>query len=149
MPKLRIDGQDVQVPEGATVLQAARALGLGVPTLCHLEGFDAATSCMICVVKINGRAGLVPSCATPAVDGMEVESESEEVRSARRTALELILSDHAGDCVAPCQRADAGHADIPRFIRQVGEGDLAGAAATLEAGGVLPLEDANTNSWPR
>jgi ferredoxin len=71
---------------------------------------------------------------------MVVESETEAIRAARRTALELIVSDHAGDCVAPCQRADPQHADIPRFLAQVAGGDVEGAAETLAAAG-LRLDD--------
>ncbi len=136
MPKLSIDGREVEVREGATVLHAARALGIDIPSLCHLDGFEPSTSCMACVVRIDGDSHLVPSCATPARDGMVVESESEEVRAARRTALELLVSDHTGDCVAPCQTADAKGADVPRFLRSVASGDLEGAAAILEAAGL-------------
>ena len=140
MPKLTIDGREVQVAEGATVLDAARALGIAIPTLCHHPDFDASTSCMVCLVKVEGARSLLPSCATPAVEGMVVASESDEVRAARRTALELLASDHTGDCVAPCQRADAHHLDVPRFLRQVQDGDLAGAAVTIGAAG-LSLDD--------
>ena len=136
MPKLSIDGREVEVREGATVLHAARALGIDIPSLCHLDGFEPSTSCMACVVRIDGARSLVPSCATPARDGMEVESETADVRAARRTALELLVSDHTGDCVAPCQTADAAHADIPAFLRRVASGDVEGAAAILEAAGI-------------
>ena len=141
MPKLTIDGRSVEVAEGATVLEAARALGIDIPSLCHHPDYEPNTSCMACVVRVEGVPRLVPSCATPAAEGMRVESETEEVRAARRTSIELLLSDHAGDCVAPCQRADEHHLDVPRFLRRVGEGDVEGAAAILEAAG-LRLDDA-------
>ena len=136
MPKLTIDGRRVEVPGGQSVLEAARSLGIYIPSLCYLQGFECSTSCMACVVRIDGRSALVPSCATPATEGMQVESETEEVRAARRTALDLLVSDHAGDCVAPCQRADSLHIDVPRFLRQVQAGDLNSAAATLALAGV-------------
>ena len=136
MPKLSIDGRKVEVREGATVLHAARALGIDIPSLCHLDGFEPSTSCMACVVRIDGADALVPSCATAVREGMEVESESAEVRAARRMALELLVSDHTGDCVAPCQTADAARADIPAFLRRVASGDVEGAAAILEAAGI-------------
>ncbi|MHC4078672.1 MAG: 2Fe-2S iron-sulfur cluster-binding protein [Planctomycetota bacterium] len=140
MPKLKIDGREVTVPEGATVLDAARELGIYVPSLCHYEGLEPSTSCMTCLVRVGDSLSLQPSCATVAVDGMEIESESDAVHAARRSSLELLLSDHAGDCVAPCQVADNRHADFPQFVRQVAAGDLDGAAKTLAVGG-LDLDD--------
>jgi ferredoxin len=136
MPKLKIDGREVEVADGATVLDAARTLGIEIHSLCHRKGFDASTSCMVCVVRIDGAKNFVPSCATRAAEGMEVESETDEVHAARRNSLELLLSDHAGDCVAPCQLAAPSHAHIPRFLRRVGEGDLDGAAAVLTSAGL-------------
>jgi len=130
MPKLTIDDRPVEVREGATILDAARKLGIDVPTLCFLEGRPAQTSCMVCLVKVDGRDRLLPACATRARDGMRVESECEEVRAARRTALELLLSDHLGDCVAPCQAACPVHIDIPRLVRQIAAGRRVTADAT-------------------
>jgi len=138
MPKLTIDNREIEVAPGTTVLEAARALGLEIPTLCHREGFEPSTSCFVCVVKVKGKPGLVPSCATVATDGMEVESETDEVRDARRTALELLLSDHLGDCVGPCQAACPAHMNIPLMIRQIAAGRLRDAAATVKQRIPLP-----------
>ena len=120
--ELKIDGQRVEVPEGSTVLDAARKLGVRIPTLCHLEGVEPAGSCFMCVVQVDGQANLVPSCVCPAEDGMEVTTDSEEVRDARRTALELLLSDHRGDCEGPCTLACPAGLDIPEFLRHVRDG---------------------------
>lgn len=132
MPKLKIDNQDVEVAAGATILDAARSLGLAIPTLCHREGRRPNTSCFVCVVKLRGRDRLVPSCATVAEEGMEVESETPEVIEARRSALELLLSDHLGDCLAPCQCACPAQMDIPRMIREIHEGRDADAIRTVK-----------------
>ncbi|MBM4032707.1 MAG: FAD-dependent oxidoreductase [Planctomycetes bacterium] len=132
MPKLLIDNRPVEVPPGATVLEAARALGLEIPTLCHLDGLEHSTSCFVCVVKLKGKQGLVPSCATIATEGMEVESETEEVRDARKMALELLLSDHLGDCIGPCQAVCPAHMNIPLMIRQIAAGRLREAVATVK-----------------
>ena len=128
--RLTIDGQAVAVDTGSTLLDAARALGLDIPALCHHEGYQPNTSCMACVVKVDGR--LVPSCATGAEAGMVIESETEEVRDARRMALELLLSDHLGDCVAPCHSACPAGMDIPLMIRQIDEGRLQEAIVTIK-----------------
>ncbi len=120
---LIIDGRPVSVPAGQTILQAARTLGLSVPTLCHVEGFEPSASCFLCAVRIEGRPNLWPSCATPAAEGMVVINDSDEVRAARKTSLELLLSDHAGDCVGPCKTGCPAHLDIPNFIERISAGD--------------------------
>ena len=135
---LTIDGREVQVEAGQTVLDAARKLGLDIPTLCYLEKCGPLTSCLACVVKINGK--VVPSCATVATQGMVVESETDEVREARRTAMELLLSDHVGDCLSPCQRLCPLGLDIPKLIRAVQAGDMAAASKYVDA--ALPLPGA-------
>jgi len=138
MPKLFIDNRQVEVPEGGTILDAARKLGIDIPTLCFRRGRRPSTSCMVCVVKVAGRDRLVPSCTAPAVEGMRVESETPEVREARRTALELLLGDHLGDCDAPCQVACPAHMNIPRMIRQIRAGELREAVATVKEHIALP-----------
>jgi NADPH-dependent glutamate synthase beta subunit-like oxidoreductase/ferredoxin len=138
MSKLTIDKREIEVPSGTTVLEAARRLGVEIPTLCHLEGCEASTSCLVCVVKIDGNPRLAPACATAVTDGMKVESETEEVRNARRTALELLLSDHLGDCLAPCFFACPAEMDIPTMLRQIASGDLRGAIATVKRDIALP-----------
>jgi len=138
MPRLLIDAREVEVPAGATILDAARQLGIQIPTLCHLDGCTPATSCMVCVVKVRNPDRLLPACGARAEDGMEVESETQEVRAARRTALELLLSDHPGDCIAPCRSICPARMDIPRMLRQAAAGDWASAAATARSALVLP-----------
>lgn len=133
MPKLTIDNQEVEVPAGATVLEAARALGKDIPTLCFREGHPANTSCFVCVVKINGSPRLLPACATVAEEGMAVESDTEEVHAVRRMALELLLSDHLGDCLGPCQVVCPAHVDVPRMIRQMAAGRPEEALGTFHA----------------
>ncbi|MBN1443655.1 MAG: (2Fe-2S)-binding protein, partial [Planctomycetes bacterium] len=131
MPKLKIDQREVEVAAGATILDAARKLGIDIPTLCHLEGYPPSTSCMVCVVRLSGSTRLVPACATRAEEGMVVESETPDVHDARRTALELLLSDHLGDCLAPCHRICPLGINVPLFLRTVNSGDIEGAARLL------------------
>jgi NADPH-dependent glutamate synthase beta subunit-like oxidoreductase len=138
MPKLRIDNREVEVPPGSTVLEAARQLNIDIPTLCYLEGCQPSTSCLVCMVKIAGGNRLVPSCATAAVDGMQIESETAEVHEVRRTALELLLSDHLGDCLAPCGFGCPAQMDIPQMLRQIAAGDLRGAIVTVKRDIALP-----------
>lgn len=138
MPDLVIDGQRVTVPEGATILEAARLLGIEIPTLCYRDGVAPGTSCYVCAVRVDDQENLVPSCATYVRDGMVVDAGSDAVIEARRTALELLLSDHVGDCLGPCQTICPAHMDIPRMIRQIAAGDMAGAIRTVKAHIPLP-----------
>ena len=138
MPRVVIDGREIEVPEGATILDAARALGVDIPTLCFLEGLEAETSCMICLVKVKDPDRLVPACATAVVDGMRVENDTEEIRDIRRAGLELILSDHLGDCTAPCHSTCPAGMNIPLMLSQVEAGALRGAVATVKKDIALP-----------
>jgi len=138
MPKLTIDNREVEVPGGATILDAAEKLGIDIPTMCFLKGYEPSTSCMVCVVKVEGKAVLLPACGTLAEDGMRVESDCEEVYQARKTALELLLSDHVGDCLGPCQTICPAQMNIPLMIRQIAAGKLRDAIETVRKDIALP-----------
>ena len=138
MPRLVIDSREIEVDRGATVLEAARKLGIEIPTMCFLQGYEASTSCMVCVVKVAGLDKLVPACGTIAEDGMRIESNCEEVFQARKAALELLLSDHVGDCIGPCQAACPARMEIPLMIRQIAAGRLRDAITTVKKDIALP-----------
>jgi ferredoxin len=138
MPKLYIDNREVEVDDGATILDAAGKLGIEIPTMCFKEGYKPLTSCMVCVVKVEGMASLVPACGTVATEGMRVESSSEQVYQARRAALELLLSDHLGDCLGPCQVICPTGMNIPLMIRQIAAGNLRDAIITVKKDIALP-----------
>lgn len=130
---LTIDGQPVEVEKGQTILAAARKLGVEIPTLCHLEKCGPLNTCQVCLVKVitGGQSRLVPSCGTVATENLVVESETIEVHEARRTALELLFSDHVGDCLSPCHRLCPLMLNIPVMIRQIQAGRTDEAAATV------------------
>ena len=138
MAKLTIDNREVDVPGGATILDAAGKLGIDIPTLCFLKGCKPSTSCMVCVVQVEGFASLVPACATVAVDGMKVHSDCGQVHAARKAALELLLSDHVGDCLGPCHTICPAQMNIPLMIRQIAAGDMSSAVATVKKDIALP-----------
>lgn len=138
MPRLTIDNQALEVPDGTTILDAAARLGITIPALCHMPGRPALTTCFLCVVKVEGKDNLLPSCATAVREGMKVQTATPEVLAARRTCLELMFSDHAGDCIAPCQQTCPAHLDIPALLRQVAAGDLRPAVVTAKRRLVLP-----------
>lgn len=137
MIQLWIDDKLVEVPDGATVLEAARTAGNDIPALCRHDDFPPNTSCMCCLVRIDGGAP-APSCATVAREGMRVESESSAIRELRRTGLELLLGDHAGDCRAPCEHTCPARMDIPDMLRHVVAGDYRAAIAVVKQDIALP-----------
>jgi NADP-reducing hydrogenase subunit HndD len=104
MPIVTVDNIKVEVPVGTTVLDACRQAGAKVPTLCYLEGVQCIGACRICLVEVEGARTLVASCAQPATDGMVVKTNTAKVRRARKTVLELLLSEHDGDCQT-CMRS--------------------------------------------
>jgi len=101
---LKIDNREISVPKGTTILEAARELGIDIPTLCYMNLKDlciknAPASCRICVVEVEGRKNLAPSCATRCENNMVVRTNTMRVLNARRVVLELMLSDHPSDCL--------------------------------------------------
>lgn len=109
MVKLTIDNKPVEVAEGTTILKAARQAGINIPTLCYFElaGMkfeNKPGGCRVCVVEVEGRRNLAPACATDVMEGMVVHTNSPRVINARRTVVELILSDHPNDCLQ-CEKS--------------------------------------------
>ena len=115
--KLNIDGIDVEVEKGTTVLQAARKANIDIPTLCFLKGINAAGDCRMCIVEIEGRRGLTPSCNTLAEDGMVVRTNTDKVNESRRIVLDLILSAHNRDCLT-CVRN--GNCELQELCKKFG-----------------------------
>jgi len=117
MPKLVIDGITVEVAEGATILDAARAAGIDVPTLCHEEGLSPIGACRMCVVEVEGARRPVPSCATPAEEGMVVRTDTPALRNLRLQTLELLFAERNHICPA-CTKS--GHCDLQRLGYRLG-----------------------------
>jgi len=138
MPKLFIDNREVHTADGSTILEAAAELGIRIPTLCFVHKDAPSASCMVCAVRVNGASRLVPACATKVENGMRVESETPEIREARKAAIELLLSDHLGDCIGPCETACPAHINIPLMLRQIRAGNYRQAIATVRRQIPLP-----------
>lgn len=136
--KIKINNKEVTVPADSTILDAAGKLNIGIPTLCYLNGFERLTSCMICVVHEINSDRLIPSCSADVIEGMRIETDNEKVREARKDALDLLLSEHVGDCEAPCHRACPAHMNIPLMIRQIEEKRFEDAIITVKKDIALP-----------
>ena len=103
MINITIDGIKTQVPEDYTILEAARALDINIPTLCYLKGLNEVGACRICVVEVQGARALQASCVQPVIEGMVIKTNSHDVLEARRTILDLILARHERECLT-CAR---------------------------------------------
>jgi NADP-reducing hydrogenase subunit HndD len=126
--KLTIDNKVVEVPKGTTIYKAAKQLGIDIPVLCYMELKDLnienkPAGCRICVVEVEGRRNLAPSCSTDCTEGMVVKTHTMRVINARRTILELILSDHPKDCLT-C--AKSGHCELQDMAIKLGVRSIPG-----------------------
>lgn len=128
---LKINGIDVTVNKGATVLKAAEQAGIDIPSLCHDPRVKPFGACRLCFVEIDGTAKPVTACSTEAKDGMVVRTHTPAVNRLRRFGLELLLSYHYGDCIAPCQLACPAGIDIQGFIAYIADGRFREAARLI------------------
>lgn len=120
--KLTIDNKQIEVPAGTTIYKAAKDIGIEIPVLCYMNLHDLniehkPAGCRICVVEVEGRRNLAPSCSTDVTEGMVVKTHSLRVLNARKTVMELILSDHPKDCLS-C--AKAGKCDLQSLAAKLG-----------------------------
>ncbi len=138
MIKLKIDNREVEAGNGSVLIQVIRATGVEVPSMCYLEGNKHFTSCMVCVVKDRKNGKLIPSCSLMAEEGMDIVSMDEEVHEARKVSLDLMLSEHVGDCEAPCQITCPAHMDIPLMNRLLAEGNFSEAHRVVKKDIALP-----------
>lgn len=144
MVKLIIDNKPVEVAEGTTILKAARQAGIHIPTLCYFElagmNFENKPGgCRVCVVEVEGRRNLAPACATDCMEGMVVHTNSARVLNARRTVVELILSDHPNDCLQ-CEKN--GDCELQALAKRLGikEIPFKGAQSTYKKDCTLSVE---------
>lgn len=126
--KLTIDNKAIEVPKGTTIYKAAKQLGINIPVLCYMELKDLKienkpAGCRICVVEVEGRRNLAPSCSTDCTEGMIVRTHTMRVINARRTILELILSDHPKDCLT-C--AKSGRCELQDMAVKLGVRNIPG-----------------------
>ena len=119
--KLTINHIPVEVEEGATILEAAKVAGVNIPTFCHLDGIQSVGACRVCVVEVDGVHDLVASCVMPAGEGMNVMTNTKRVREARKTVVELLLSEHDGDCQTCNRNYDC---ELQALARELGITDV-------------------------
>src|SRR6056297_1398172 len=136
---IKIDGQEYKAEEGKTILEIARENDIEIPTLCYNEEVSLTTSCFVCVVKDVKNDNFIPSCSTVARDGMEIVSECDEVYDMRRTALNLLLSEHTGDCEAPCTMACPANVKVEEYLRAARKGNFLKSLKIIKESIPLPM----------
>lgn len=136
--KVLVNNKKYLVNKPQTILDFCRSIDIVIPTLCHVENLGSYASCFLCTVELKDR-GLVPACSTVLLDGMTIETDSEKVLASRKTALELLLSEHTGDCYSPCSVAGCpANIDIQGFLKLEAEGNYTEAAKLIREKAPLP-----------
>jgi NADPH-dependent glutamate synthase beta chain and related oxidoreductases len=138
--KMNIDGKEVTGRPGQTILEVARENAIDIPTLCYDERLEIYGSCGLCVVEVAGIPKILKACATEITDNMVVNTKTPRVIESRKTNLELLLSKHIGDCVAPCKRACPGTTDCQGYVGLIANGEFAAAFKLIKE--QLPLPGA-------
>lgn len=136
--QITINNTPVEILKGETILEAARRFGHSIPSLCYAKGALHKSSCMVCAVRNNVNGQIIPSCSTYPTDGMQIDTESEEVKQVRRLSLELLLSDHRADCEAPCSMVCPKGLDIERMLSYYDAGNREKAHQCIASAFALP-----------
>ena len=138
--KLNIDGKEVTGTSGQTILEVARENAIEIPTLCYDDRLEIYGSCGLCMVEVQGIPKILKACATEISDNMVVNTRTPRVIESRKTNLELLLSKHIGDCVAPCKRACPGTTDCQGYVGLIANGEFEEALKLIKE--QLPLPGA-------
>ena len=120
--KISINGKAILAAAGEKLIDVAEKNGIIIPSMCRNNDVEHFTSCMVCLVTDKSTGNLIPSCSIEVNDGMDIDTRNAEIMEARKTALELLLSEHAGDCDAPCRIACPAFMDIPQMNRLIAVG---------------------------
>lgn len=137
--KITFNGKEIQAPAGATIRAVAESQGVPIPTFCHDDRLKPFASCFLCVVEVERARGLLPACSTQVGPGMVIHTDSEKVTSSRKMALDLLLSDHAGDCIAPCEATCPANIDIQGYIAHIANGHFEAAVRLIKQRNPLPV----------
>ena len=133
-----LNGKNIKGNPGETILQLAKRNGIEIPTLCNDPRLKPFSSCFVCVVEVAGMRGMQPSCSTKIQEGMKIETENEKVKKARKTALDLLLSNHYADCVAPCKQTCPAGVDVQGYISLIEKGLYSEAIGLIKEVNPLP-----------
>jgi formate dehydrogenase major subunit len=133
-----LNGKNVKGNQGETILQLAKRNGLEIPTLCNDPRLKPFSSCYVCVVQVEGIKNLQPSCSTLLKEGMKIETQNEKIKKARKTALDLMISNHYADCEAPCKQRCPANVDVQGYIALIEKGLYSEAIGLIKQTNPLP-----------
>ncbi|NTW32706.1 MAG: FAD-dependent oxidoreductase, partial [Bacteroidetes bacterium] len=133
-----LNGKNVKGNKGETILSLAKRNGYEIPTLCNDKRLEPYSSCYVCVVEIEGMRALQPSCSTKIAEGMKIETNNGKVFRARKTALDLLLSNHYADCIGPCKQTCPAGVDVQGYISYIDKGMYNEAIALIKETNPLP-----------
>lgn len=136
--KININGKEVDAVRGQTILEVARLNGIEIPTLCYDERLKPYGGCGLCVVEVAGNPKLLRSCATEVAPGMVINTDSPRVQESRKLTLELLLSDHNGDCRGPCVNACPAHLDVQGYVGLIANRQYREALALIKESMPIP-----------
>ena len=138
--KVTINGKEIKTTEGKTILEVVHENKIDkIPILCHDDRIEPYGSCFLCVVEVEGMNKLAASCCTPIAGGMVIQTDSERIRASRKSALELLLSNHYADCIGPCIDNCPAHVDAQGYIALVSMGKYEEALKLIKEQNPLPL----------
>lgn len=121
--KITVNGKEITGQSGDSILEIAAQNGIEIPNLCYNKNLKIYGACGLCVVEAEGVSKLLRACATVATDGMVIRTNTPRVKRARTVALELLMSDHAGDCKGPCSLNCPAHTDVQGYLKQIALGN--------------------------
>lgn len=138
MINIKINGIEISAEKGQTILQIAEANGIEIPTLCYIEEVKAYGACGLCTVEVEGIPKLLRACSAVASDGMVISTDTPRVRQSRKIALELLMSDHTGDCKGPCSLNCPAGTDCQGYVKLIAQGKFKEAVELVKDKVPLP-----------
>lgn len=138
MIKVTINGKEITAEKGKTILQIAEAGGIEIPTLCYIEEIKPYGACGLCTVEVEGMPKLLRACSAVASDGMVINTDTPRIRQSRKIALELLMSDHTGDCKGPCSLNCPAGTDCQGYVKLISQGKFKEAVALVKDRVPLP-----------
>ncbi|RLC49161.1 MAG: hypothetical protein DRH57_00485 [Candidatus Cloacimonadota bacterium] len=136
---IKLNGKKICTESGKTILEVAKKNNIEIPTLCNDKYLKPYGSCWVCLVQVKGAKGFVTSCGTTVQEGMEIETDNDDIHCARKMALELLLSDHYADCVAPCNLACPAGINVQSYIALISNGEYRKAISLIKEKLPFPL----------
>ena len=139
MIRITIDGRELEVKKGQTILSAAKEAGIKIPTLCHIEeGPETETPCLLCMVEVEGK-GRVRACTTEVEDGQVITVRSKDLDAFRKKRLEILAESHYGDCRAPCNLTCPGGINVQGYVNLIAKGEYKAALMLIKEKNPLPI----------